>query len=68
MSNYISTASNTQAATADLLAKIKSPTDIIAIVRMPTEWRLLPPVVLKAAADYELDQLKAALYTYLEIP
>lgn len=67
MSNYVSNAANAQAAQVDLIRKITSPEDVIALVRIEAAWRTLPDVVLKAAIDFEIENLRTALYTYFDV-
>lgn len=69
MANYVSSAANAQAAQAELVRSISSPLDVVALLRIPAALSdaSLADVILKAVVDYEIDQLRIALYTYLRI-
>lgn len=67
MSSYVSSAANALASEEELKRKA-SPSDAIALMLIPRNLTaVLPPPILKALVDYEVEALRAALYTYYQI-
>lgn len=69
MPNYVSNAANARAVQQNLVDTIQSPADVIGLVRVPAHLVGLDVAasVKKAVIDYEVEQLRAALYTFNQV-